>query len=614
MKTLILLAALATSTAALHADGLTASDGAAYDGFGGSVSQWGSIGLVGAYQAKIGSNDYQGAAYVYRNLDTATGTMTQSVKLTASDGAANDIFGRSVSQSGNIGLVGADSAAVGSNAKQGAVYVYRNLEAASGTVTQDVKLTASDGSADDRFGGAISQSGSIGLVGAYNATLGSNPSQGAAYVYRNLNTATGSVTENVKLAASDGATNAQFGNSVSQSGNIGLVGAAYARIGANNNQGAAYIYRNLDTATGTVTQNAKLTASDGAEADFLGSSVSQSGSIGLVGAVYAKIGANDYQGAAYVFRDLDTATGTVTQNVKLTASDGAGYSYFGVSVSQSGSTGLVGASIATIGSNFYQGAAYVFRNLDTATGSVTENVKLTASDGASNAQFGNSVSLSGDQFTIGALYANSAKGKAYSGSVSSLTTLDAGSTSRTISQISFVSQEDWIVGQTTDGNGVTLSAGDQANVSASGKGVFIGKSAGSDNNKLTIKGTMTANIVNIGSTDGNAGNTLQLDSTAIFGPVSLRLAAGNFLSIQGDFTNIDNLLTYLGSGTLQVWEGGLWAAINSGNASGLVSSSYSSGYTTIGTASAVPEPSTYALLALGGLAIFFVLRRKRQTT
>ena len=42
--------------------------------------------------------------------------------------------------------------------------------------------------------------------------------------------------------------------------------------------------------------------------------MSLSGTIGLVGA-YNK---NSFQGAAYVFRGLDTATGTVTENVKLT--------------------------------------------------------------------------------------------------------------------------------------------------------------------------------------------------------------------------------------------------------------------------------------------------------
>ena len=204
---------------------------------------------------------------------------------------------------------------------------------------------------------------------------------------------------------------------------------------------------------------AELEASDGATSNQFGWSVSQSGSTGLVGAERANIGSQSTQGAAYVFRNLDTATGTVTQSAKLIASDGASSDNFGMSVSQSESTGLVGAAYAKIGSNTQQGAAYMFRNLDTATGTVTQSAKLTASDGAANDSFGYSVSLSGDNFTIGAVYGRGTavgSGKAYTGSVSSVTTLDAGSTTKTIDGVSFTSQTDWIIGQTTNANQVTF--------------------------------------------------------------------------------------------------------------------------------------------------------------
>ena len=82
---------------------LEASDGAVGDQFGFSVSMSGSTGLVGAIDAKIGSNAYQGSVYVFRSLDTATGTVTQAVKLTASDGAAYDDFGDAVTYRGARG-------------------------------------------------------------------------------------------------------------------------------------------------------------------------------------------------------------------------------------------------------------------------------------------------------------------------------------------------------------------------------------------------------------------------------------------------------------------------------------------------------------------------------
>jgi hypothetical protein len=54
-----------------------------------------------------------------------------------------------------------------------------------------------------------------------------------------------------------------FGISVSLLGNTGLVGA-YGKDAA---RGSAYLYRNLDTASGTVNENAQLMASDGAMYD-----------------------------------------------------------------------------------------------------------------------------------------------------------------------------------------------------------------------------------------------------------------------------------------------------------------------------------------------------------
>ena len=49
--------------------------------------------------------------------------------------------------------------------------------------TQTAKLTASDGAADDYFGCSVSISGNTVVVGAHDATVGSNSDQGAAYVF-----------------------------------------------------------------------------------------------------------------------------------------------------------------------------------------------------------------------------------------------------------------------------------------------------------------------------------------------------------------------------------------------------------------------------------------------
>lgn len=78
----------------------------------------------------------------------------------------------------------------------------------------------------------------------------------------------------------------------------------------------------------------------------------------MVGAQYDDIGANADQGSAYVF----TRTGdTWTAGTKVTVPDGGGGELFGVSVAMSGDTSIVGAGFADVGGNVDQGAAYVIK-------------------------------------------------------------------------------------------------------------------------------------------------------------------------------------------------------------------------------------------------------------
>lgn len=107
-------------------------------------------------------------------------TWSQQAELTASDGAANDYFGYSVSVSASTIVVGADGFPVGSSSLQGAAYVFSQ----SGTTwSQQAELTASDGAANDEFGYSVSVSDSTIIVGASNHAVGSNSDQGAAYVF-----------------------------------------------------------------------------------------------------------------------------------------------------------------------------------------------------------------------------------------------------------------------------------------------------------------------------------------------------------------------------------------------------------------------------------------------
>ena len=156
---------------------LSASDGATGDQFGSSVAISGNTIVVGAVLADNG----QGAAYVFTEPNAGWGDMTQVAELTASDGVSGDFFGDAVSISGNTIVVGADNASVGANGSQGAAYVFTEPAAGWANMTQTAKLVAPNGQADADFGAAVSISGNTIVVGADNPDHLN--AQGAAYVF-----------------------------------------------------------------------------------------------------------------------------------------------------------------------------------------------------------------------------------------------------------------------------------------------------------------------------------------------------------------------------------------------------------------------------------------------
>ena len=265
--------------------------------------------------------------------------------------------------------------------------------------SQEARLGPSDGERSDNFGSAVSVStdGSTALVGAPGKNVGEDLNQGRAYIY--TRGADGAWTEEEKLDAADGDHDDHFGASVSMSadGSTALVGAFKNEVDGNNAQGSVYVYR--QTADGSWTQEARLTASDGGEGDRFGASVSMSadGSRVLVGAPEKDFAFDDNQGTAYLY--TRSADGAWAEETALIGSDGSEGDRFGGSVSMSadGSTVLVGARLAGANNNNQQGRAYVFGRA--ANGSWTEQDWITASDGQAYDQFGAVVSLSGDGST-----------------------------------------------------------------------------------------------------------------------------------------------------------------------------------------------------------------------
>jgi hypothetical protein len=374
---------------------LTASDGGAYDHFGWSVAISGNTIVVGGVchpgtstDCVAGYSGGPGAAYVFAE---SGGTWTQQQELTASDGAPGDWFGESVAVDGSTVVVGAPRHEVGRNASQGAAYVFVQ----SGTTWgQEAELTASDGAAADMFGWSIAVDGSTVVMGAPHHEVGSNAKQGAAYVFVQSGTTWG---QGAELTASDGAAGDKFGWSVAVSGGTAVVGAIFHTVGSNAGQGAAYVFVQNG---GMWSQQAELTASDGATKDYFGSSVAVSGGTAVVGSPGPVTFTHSltYAGAAYVFVQSGT---TWSQQAELTASDGAGSDNFGnsVAVDENTSTAVVGALNHAVSHDGDQGAAYVFVQSGTNWG---QQAELTASDWAGDDNFGASVALSGSTAVAGA--------------------------------------------------------------------------------------------------------------------------------------------------------------------------------------------------------------------
>ncbi|MHA1485386.1 MAG: FG-GAP repeat protein, partial [Candidatus Thorarchaeota archaeon] len=303
-------------------------------------------------------------------------------KLLASDGAANDRFGLSVSIDGDYAIIGAsddDDNGDGS----GSAYVFIR----SGTAwTEQAKLLASDGAADDRFGFSVSIDGDYAIIGAYRNDDNGETS-GSAYVFTRSGT---DWTEQVKLLPSDGAADDWFGYSVSISGDYAIIGALYDDDNGDYS-GSAYVFKRSGT---DWTEQAKLLPSDGAQGEYFGGSVSIDGDYAIIGA-YRDDDNGDYSGSAYVF----TRSGTDwTEQAKLLPSDGAQGEYFGFSVSIDGEYVIVGAWRDDDNGDA-SGSAYVFIRSGAAW---TQQAKLLASDGTTDDRFGLSVSIDGDYVIVGA--------------------------------------------------------------------------------------------------------------------------------------------------------------------------------------------------------------------
>ena len=324
------------------------------------------------------NGNLSGAVYFYS--EDSNGDFVNPQKVLASDGTSNDRFG------GAVDIFGTD-AAVGAK-EINAVYLYK--KDAMGSWGSEQKITPSDGSPSDEFACDIALFGNYLAVGSLD-NVGNGTSSGAVYVYEK--DAMGVWGNEQKITPSDGMLNDDFGIAVGLYGDYLVVGSS--RNDSNGgDSGAIYIYEK--DAMGMWGNVQKITTSDGANFDYFGISVAIYDNYLIAGASGDDDSGN-FSGSAYVYEK--DAMGVWGNEQKLMASDGSNGDTFGRSVSIFGDY-LVVNSIDDNDNGSNSGSAYVYEK--DAMGIWTDEQKITASDGANDDRFSWSVDISGDNLVMGA--------------------------------------------------------------------------------------------------------------------------------------------------------------------------------------------------------------------
>ena len=238
------------------------------------------------------------------------------------------------------------------------------------TLSADLKVTASDGATVDYFGSAVSISENYMIVGA-TGDDDKGFSSGSAYIFERQGN---NWVQQDKLIAPDGSPFSKFGTSLAISEDYAVVGAPLR----SSNTGSAYIFQHQGNNWTFLQKPIPL---DGYSSKF-GCSVSIDGDYAIIGKL----------NSAYVFINSEYEW---IQQAKLNANDQGPNDGFGYSVSISGDYAIIGAFC----SNSYRGSAYIFKRQGT---NWTQQAKLVGSDSSMNDYFGYCVAISGDHAIIGA--------------------------------------------------------------------------------------------------------------------------------------------------------------------------------------------------------------------
>ncbi len=312
-----------------------------------------SVGGSGAGGSSLG---HSGAAILYH---CDGNSWAELIELRVASPTYSAKLGWSVAIAGDTAIIGApESKSGGVNVIDGATYVFEKI---GGVWTEAAKLVADDGQDGDRFGQSVAISGNTLVIGSDKvADLGGD--SGAAYIFHREGLIW---SQQAKLLADDGSANDLFGHSVAIHGNTVLIGASEGTsvLGQSGTTGgfagAAYVFVRdgpyMSPSYAVWTQQAKLTHWSLISGDWFGKSVALGENIAIIGAPRHSISSNLEEGAVYIFIQNG---GNWVMEQKLVASDASYFDNFGISV-----------DLDRDGNHFAVGANRVDRT-ETDTGSV----------------------------------------------------------------------------------------------------------------------------------------------------------------------------------------------------------------------------------------------------
>jgi hypothetical protein len=322
------------------------------------------------------------------------GTLPETGTLTTTGVLTGDDFGFAVSGDGNFALVGLPLDDLTGKTNAGTA---RIAEWTGSAWVERAQLLApsADAKAKDYFGTSVSIEGDVAVVAAPNADIGATLDAGAVYVYRNV---AGTWTFEAKLTRTGAAATDKFGTSVSVLGEFIAVGTPLANVGGLTDSGEVRVFRRV---AGTWTLASTMTAGILTASDLFGQSVALGGSVSAPTLAVGCPGDDETGklgcGAAYIHALTSAgAVSTVTRVISPAALAGAALGR-SVTVDATGARVAAGAPIADVpGGGTDCGSVTVW----SFTGSTWSGVDLTPADRAAGENFGTSVALRADGLAL----------------------------------------------------------------------------------------------------------------------------------------------------------------------------------------------------------------------